>query len=152
MARNFGAFIVPVDSLARGLRGLGLLGPIVPGETGADVLSLLGFPDFLRDGRARAARRSGVGLPDVQEVLGEQATITNLDSGGGLTFGQLPLLALALVLFSTFLLVGAVMPPAALARTRMSAARYAQFRQPFALAAIGILVPVAVVALLIAIS
>jgi hypothetical protein len=119
-----------------------------------DILSLLGFPDFLREGRARAARRGAGGLngalPDVQQVLGQQATLT--DDGGGLTFGQLPLIALALVLLSSLLLVGAVVPPGVIARARLSAISYARVRQPLALAAIGILVPVAVVALVVALS
>jgi hypothetical protein len=138
------------------LRGLGRLG--LAGLNGlgigseADILSLLGFPDFLRDGRARAARRAGSGLDEVQQVLGQQATLTDLDEGGGLTFGHLPLLALALVLLSSFLLVGAVLPPGVVSATRLSPAGYARVRQPLALAAIGILVPVAVVALLVALS
>lgn len=118
-----------------------------------DILSLLGFPDFLRAGRARAARRAGEGLdsglPGVQRVLGQEATLTD---GGALTFGQLPLVALALVLLSSLLLVGAVAPPGVIARSRLSPTSYARVRQPLALAAIGILVPVALVALAVALS
>jgi hypothetical protein len=142
--------------------GLGRLGAVGAGALGAgalragevDILALLGFPDFLREGRARAVRR-GAGelngaVPDVQQVLGQQATLT--DDGGGLTFGQLPLVALALVLLSSLLLVAAVAPPGVIARARVSTLSYARIRQPLALAAIGILVPVAIVALAVALS
>lgn len=135
---------------------LGRLGALGAGALRAgevNILSLLGFADFLREGRARAARRAAGGdggLPDVQQVLGQQATLT--DDGGELTFGQLPLVALALVLLSSLLLVGAVAPPGVIARSRLSPTSYARVRQPLALAAIGILVPVALVALAVALS
>jgi hypothetical protein len=143
---------VPTDGASRGLFGFGqnLLGA---GE--ANLLSLLGLPDFLRIVRAQAARRPDGepgALPDVNEVLGQEATLSDLGEGGGLTFGHLPLLALALVLLSSLLLVGAVVPPGAVARTPVSPTSYARAREPLALAAIGILVPVAVVALVVALS
>jgi hypothetical protein len=116
------------------------------GISGADILSLLGFPDFLRQARASAPRRPDGGRPDV-DVLGQQVTIGEVGNGGALTFGQLPLIALALVLLSSLLLVGAVLPPGVVARTSVSRARYDGLRQSFALAAIGILLPVAVIAL-----
>jgi hypothetical protein len=145
---------VPTDGASRGLFGFGQ-NLLRSGE--ANLLSLLGLPDFLRIVRAQAARRpdgelGGGALPDVNEVLGQEATLTDLGEGGGLTFGHLPLLALALVLLSSLLLVGAVVPPGAVARTPMSPASYARAREPLALAAIGILVPVAVVALVVALS
>lgn len=121
----------------------------------ANLLSLLGLPDFLRVVRAQAARRTGSelsALPDVKKVLGQQASLSDVGEGGGLTFGQLPLMALALVLVASFLLVGAVLPPGVVARTPLSPASYARAREPLALAAIGILVPVAVVALVVALS
>jgi hypothetical protein len=74
-------------------------------------------------------------------VLGKQAAI-DLDDGGGLTFGPLPLLALVLVLVSSLLLVGALLPPAVIARTPLSPVRFARIRQPLAVAAIAILIPV----------
>jgi hypothetical protein len=155
VALDYGALIVPVDGAARGLGGFGRLGTFglsgLP-EGKADLLSLLGFPDFLREGRARASRRADGGLSGVQRVLGEEATIGEVGNGGALTFGQLPLLALTLVLFSSLLVVGAVLPPGVLARTPVSAARFARFRQPLALAAIAILLPVAFVALAAALS
>lgn len=151
-ALDYGAFIVPTDGAARGLFGLG---PRVLRTGEANLLALLGFPDFLRLARAQAARRSGGeldSLPDVQQVLGQQQALSDVGDGGGLTFGQLPLLALALVLVSSVLLVGAVLPPGVVARTPLSPAYYARAREPLALAALGILVPVAVVALVVALS
>jgi hypothetical protein len=151
-ALGFGAFIVPTDGASRGLFGFG---QDLLGASEGNLLSLLGLPDFLRIARAQAARRAGgelAGVPDVNEVLGQQATLNDLGEGGGLTFGHLPLLALALVLLSSFLLVGAVVPPGMVARTPMSPTSYAKAREPLALAAIGILVPVAVVALVVALS
>ena len=149
LALDYGAFIVPVEGAARGLRGIGTLGRGgLAAET--DILSLLGFPSFLREGRASAAGRPGEALTGVESVLGEQATIGNLPEGGGLSFGELPLLALGLVLLASLLLVGATAPPGVVAHTRVSATRFASARQPLALAAIGILVPVAAVALFVA--
>jgi hypothetical protein len=121
------------------------------GISGADILSLLDLPDFLRQGRATAQRRPNSGFPDL-DVLGQQVTIGGVGNGGALTFGELPLIALALVLLSSLLLVGAVLPPGVVARTPVSPARYEGVRQPLALAAIAILLPVAVVALAIALS
>jgi hypothetical protein len=148
VALGYGAFIIPVDGGARLFSPLGLS---ELGISGADILSLLGLPHFLRQGRASAQRRPDKGLPDLG-VLGQQVTIGGVDNGGALTFGQLPLIALALVLLSSLLLVGAVLPPGVVARTPVSPAQYEGVRQPLALAAIGILLPVAVVALTIALS
>jgi hypothetical protein len=154
LASSFGAFIVPFDGA--GSRELRRIQPLrrLAGLRAlqSDVLSVLGFPDFLRQARARPDRRAGGASSDVRGVLGEQATISDLADGGSLTFGNLPLLALTLVLFSSLLLVGAVLPPGVIARARLSPGDFARFRQPLALAAIGILVPVAVVALLVALS
>jgi hypothetical protein len=148
VALGYGAYIVPVDGDAH---LFDLLGLSELGASGADILSLLGFPDFLRHGRARAERRPANGLPDLS-VLGQQATISDLGNGGDLTFGQLPLLAFALVLLSTLLLIGTVLPPGVVARTPVSPTRYESFRQPLVLAAIAILLPVAVVTLVVALS
>jgi hypothetical protein len=152
-ALDYGAFILPTDRAAA-RRGLFGLGPLALRAGEPNLLALLGFPDFLRAARAQAARRSlgdGDAFPEVKQVLGQQA-VSDLGEGGGLTFGQLPLLALALVLFSSTLLVGAVLPPGVVARTPVSPATYARAREPLALAALGILVPVAVVALVVALS
>jgi hypothetical protein len=151
-ALDAGAFIVPTDRAARDLFRLGR-GTLRAGET--NLLALLGLPDFLRLARAQAARRSGTelaALPDVNKVLGQQQALSDVGDGGGLTFGQLPLVALALVLVSSALLVGAVLPPGVVARTPLSPATYARAREPLALAALGILIPVAVVALVVALS
>jgi hypothetical protein len=144
--------IAPVDYAGRGARLVGSLrlSDLRSGE--ADIFSLLGLPDFVRNARARVARRPADGLSDVQRVLGQQATSGHLGNGGELTFGQLPLVALAFVLFSSLLLVGAVLPPGVIAQTPLSAARFARFRQPLALGAIAILLPVAFVALSAALS
>lgn len=115
-------------------------------------MSLLGFPDLLRQGRADDAdRRPDNGLVPL-DILGQQTVIGDVGSGGELTFGQLPLLALALVFFSSLLLVGAVLPPGVVARTPVSPASFARARQPLALAAMAILLPVAVVTLAAALS
>jgi hypothetical protein len=151
-ALDFGAFIVPTDGSPRGPFGLGR-GALRAG--GPSLLSLLGLPDFLRLARAQAARRPEgevASLGDVNKVLGQQQALSDLRDGGGLTLGQLPLVALALVLVSSALLVGAVLPPGVVARTPVSPAIYARAREPLALAALGILVPVAVVALVVALS
>jgi hypothetical protein len=153
---------VPVGAAAGGVGGLGLsdAGGYVSadglvaadGLVGeADILSLLGLPNFQREERARATRRPGGGDGKV-EVLGQQLAIPDLGDGGALTFGQLPLVALALVLLSSLLLVGAVLPPAVVARTPISVNTFARLRQPLALAAIVILLPVAFVTLLAALS
>jgi hypothetical protein len=148
---------VPIDAAARSLEGLRLsdaggrplTGPGLLRE--ADVLSLLGLPGVEREDRARATRRESGGDADV-EVLGQQLSIPDLVDGGALSFGQLPLVALALVLLSSLLLVGAVLPPGVVARTPMRVSTFARIRQPLALAAIVILLPVAFVTLLAALS
>lgn len=148
LALRYGALIIPLDALAD------LLGPLTLRElgiTGADILTRLGLPDLLRQGRANAQRRPESGLPDL-DVLGQQVTIGDAGEGGALTYGQLPLIALALVLLSSLLLVGAVVPPGVVARTPVSPVTYEELRQPLALAAIGILIPVAVVALAVGLS
>ena len=118
----------------------------------ANALSLAGFPDLLRkEARAQTPRRSSSGFPDVRRVLANQGTI-DLSEGGGLTFGPLPLLALSLVILSSLLLVGALLPPGVIAHTPVSPARFARIRQPLALAAIAILLPVAAVSLAAALS
>jgi hypothetical protein len=164
VALDFGALIVPVDPAARGPKGLGLsdasgfVGADVlvdaDGLVGeADVLSLLGLPNLQREQRAQAPRRSGDGDGDGDvKVLGQQLAIPDLGEGGALSFGQLPLVALALVLLSSLLLVGAVLPPGVVARTPISLTTFARLRQPLALAAIVILLPVAFVTLLAALS
>jgi hypothetical protein len=159
VALDVGALIVPIDAAARGLDRLGLLlsdadgrpvaGPGLVGE--ADIRSLLGLPDLQREDRAQATRRESTGDADV-EVLGQQLSIPDLVDGGALSFGQLPLVALALVLLSSLLLVGAVLPPGVVARTPMRVSTFARIRQPLALAAIVILLPVAFVTLLAALS
>ena len=146
VARQYGAFIVPIDG--------GLFRSLALSELGlseADVFSLFALPDFLRQGRAAAERRPGSGFPN-PDVLSQQATVGNPGSGGELTFGQLPLLALSLVLLSSLLLVGAVLPPGVVARTPVSPASFARVRQPLAVGAIAILLPVAFVTLAAALS
>jgi hypothetical protein len=146
-ALRYGAFIIPVGAAPH---LFGLLGASL--QTGsADILSLLDFPEFLRQARASAERRAPTDLPDVQSVLGQQRTI-DLGEGGALTFGQLPLLALGLVLLSSLLLVGALLPPGLVARISITPTRYDSVREPLLLASIAILVPVAVVALAVALS
>jgi hypothetical protein len=147
LALRYGAFIIPVD-------GANPFGPhgLTLGAPGIEGLSLLGLPDFLRQARANPERRAETGLPDLLDVLGQRGTIGELIDGGALTFGQLPLIALALVLLSSLLVVGAVLPPGLVARTPVAPARYEALREPLALAAIGILVPVAIVALAVALA
>jgi hypothetical protein len=123
------------------------LGQLLPAET--DIFSLLSFPRSPREAHPPSARRPDDGLTG---VLGQGAQIGGLSNGGDLTFGRLPLLALALVLVSSLLLVGAVLPPGAVALTPVSPERFARFRQPLALVAIAILLPVALVALTTALS
>jgi hypothetical protein len=154
--------IVPVDPTARGREGLALSDASgfvsrdgLAGADGllgeADVLSLLGLPNVQREARAAPTRRPDGGDGKV-EVLGQQLAIPDLADGGALSFGQLPLVALALVLLSSLLLVGAVLPPAVVARTPVSLNTFARLRQPLALTAIVILLPVAFVTLLAALS
>jgi hypothetical protein len=161
VALDFGALIVPVDAATRRSEGLGLsdasgfLGAdSLVGADGlageADILSLLGLPNVQRGDRAQATQRPA-GDGDV-EVLGQQLAIPDLGDGGALSFGQLPLVALALVLFSSLLLVGAVLPPQVVARTPVSLNTFTRLRQPLALTAIVILLPVAFVTLLAALS
>jgi hypothetical protein len=113
-----------------------------------DVLSLTGFPDFLQGRAPEATGRSRTGLPDVRRALGERARV---DTGGEradvLSFGQLPSAALSLVLLSSLLLIGALLPPGVVARTPVSPARFARIRQPLAVAAVAILAPLAVASL-----
>jgi hypothetical protein len=117
-----------------------------------DVLSLAGFPGFLDGSAAASARaRRGTGLPDVQKVLGKRATVAG-DGGSVLTFGPLPSLGLSLVLLSSLLLVGALLPAGVLARTPVSPVRYARLRQPLALTAVAILVPLSVASLAAALA
>lgn len=145
LALRYGAFIVPVD-------GASLFGPhgSLLGSSRTDILSLFGFPELLRRERAASQRRPDAGLPELQSILGQQKTIVG--DGGELTFGQLPLIALALVFLSSLLVVGAVLPPGVVARTPVPPERYAALREPLALAAIGILLPVVVVALAVALA
>ena len=96
-------------------------------------------------------RRSESPSGEVQRVLGQQATAGSLGNDGEL-IGQLPLLALGLVLLSSLLLAGAVLPPAFVARSPVSPERFAQFRQPLANSAMALLLPVAFVALAAALS
>jgi hypothetical protein len=117
-----------------------------------DVLSLTRFPDFLQGGRARAVRRSVTGLPDVQRVLGAQATVATGGDGGALSFGRLPVVALSLVLLSSLLLVGALLPAPVIARMPVSPAFFGRIREPLALAAVGILSSLAVVSLVAALG
>jgi hypothetical protein len=63
--------------------------------------------------------------------------------GGGADFG----VALGLVLLSSLLLGVSVLPPGVVARTPVSSESFARYRQPLALAAIGILIPVVLFAL-----
>ena len=110
-----------------------------------------GLPDVLRDTRARMQKRPESQPGEVQRVLGQQATAASLGNDGEL-IGQLPLLALGLVLLSSLLLVGAVVPPGVVARSPVSPERFAQFRQPLANSAMALLLPVAFVALAAALS
>jgi hypothetical protein len=128
-----------------GIRRADLRGPALRGMRAQkrDVLALAGFPHFLKGASTGATGRSGTGLPDVQRVLGDQATVAR-GGGDGLSFGPLPSVALSLVLLSSLLLVGALLPAGVLARTPLSPARFARFRQPLALAAVAILIPLAV--------
>jgi hypothetical protein len=147
------AFIAPLNAAREG-RPLRPAALSAVRAAQANALSLAGFPDFLRKearAQAQAPRRSSSGLPNVRRVLADQGTV-GLSEGGGLTFGPLPLLALSLAGLSSLLLVGALLPPGLIAHTPVSPARFARIRQPLALAAIAILLPVAVVSLAAALS
>jgi hypothetical protein len=139
------------QAASRGARLIGSLGLRNPRSGGAGILSLQGLPDVLRDTRAQMQRRPESQPGEVQRVLGQQATAGSLGNDSELT-GQLPLLALGLVLLSSLLLVGAVLPPALVSRSPVSPERFAQFRQPLANAAMAFLLPVAFVALAAALS
>lgn len=145
-ALDYGAIIAPVDDAPRTALFIGSFGLRNPRTGGADVLSILGLPDFLGDTGARVQRRSDSGVSDAKRVLGQQATSGGLGNGE-LTSGELPLLALGLVLLSSLLLVGALVPPGVVALTPVSPASFARARQPLALTAIAIFLPVAFVAL-----
>jgi hypothetical protein len=69
----------------------------------------------------------------------------------GLGSDEPPLLALmvGLIIFSSLLLAGAVLPPDAVARAHVPPASFARYRQPLVLSAIGILVPITLFAVLI---
>jgi hypothetical protein len=120
-------------------------------RTRTDQRPSLLIPDFPSDGRTQAATRLGGPFPNVEQVLGDQAAV-GLEDDSGLTFGQLPLLALLLVLVSSVLLVGALLPPGVIARTPLSPLRFARIRQRLALAAVVILIPVAFASLAAALS
>jgi hypothetical protein len=145
-ALDYGAIIKPVDAARGGASLLRSLGLRNPRTGGADVLSLLGLPDFLRDTRAGAERRPDSGLGNVQGVLGQQATSGGLGNGG-LASEDLPLLAFGLLAVSSLLLLAAVAPTGVVARTPVSPVSFARVRQPLALTAIAILLPLAFVAL-----
>jgi hypothetical protein len=143
-AVDYGAIIKPVDA-TRGAGLLGSLGLRNPRTGGADVLSVLGLPDFLRDAGARE-RRPDSGVGNVQGVLGQQATSGGLGNGG-LGSEDLPLFAFGLLAVSSLLLLAAVVPAGVVARTPISPVSFARVRQPLALTAIAILLPLAFVAL-----
>jgi hypothetical protein len=84
-------------------------------------------------------------------VLRNQAPVEP-GSGVRLSFGQLPLLALSLVLVSAFLLIGALLPPRMLEHARVPQARCARVRESLAVAALGILLSVAVGSLAVGLS
>jgi cytoskeletal protein RodZ len=67
-----------------------------------------------------------------------------------LALQEVPLLTLSLVLLSSLLLVGAALPPGIVARTAVSPATFARYREPLGMAAIGILIPVALFSVLAA--
>jgi transcriptional regulator with XRE-family HTH domain len=78
--------------------------------------------------------------------------------GGGeierrdLTQRNMQLLALGLVLLASLLLLIAVLPTGVVERVRVAPARFQRYRQPLALAAVGILAAVALFALLVAVT
>jgi transcriptional regulator with XRE-family HTH domain len=65
---------------------------------------------------------------------------------------DVPVVTLGLVFISSLLLVAATLPQSVLARGDVSSVRYASYRQPLGLAALGILVPVALFSVLGALS
>jgi Helix-turn-helix domain len=69
-----------------------------------------------------------------------------------LALQEVPILTLTLVLLSSLLLVGAALPPGIVARTPMSHATFERYREPLGLAAIGILIPVALLSVLAALT
>jgi hypothetical protein len=69
-----------------------------------------------------------------------------------LALQEVPILTLSLVLLSSLLLVGAALPPGIVARTPMSQATFERYREPLGLAAIGILIPVALLSVLAALT
>jgi hypothetical protein len=135
-------------------RRLGRLTPggrnTAPRKPLADIVSLF-FPDAVSGGRARPTRRSETAFPDVQRALGKRATV-EVNNEGTLGFGQLPLLALSLVLLSSLLLVGALLPPGVIARAGVSPIRYRRMRQPLALTAVAVLLPLALGTIVAALS
>jgi transcriptional regulator with XRE-family HTH domain len=80
-------------------------------------------------------------------VLGE--VLSERGDGDGVSFGESQLIPLGLALLSSLLLIGAVLPPGVIARAGVSPMSFARYRQPLALAAIGLLVAVAVFTLLV---
>jgi hypothetical protein len=83
-------------------------------------------------------------------VAGEVTETAAGSNGRDFANGSLGILALGLVVLSSLLVVLAVLPPRLVARTPVARARYARYREPLALAAIGIFASVTVVALLVA--
>jgi hypothetical protein len=96
----------------------------------------------------------GLSLTFVITVLYVLAEVASLGGDGRdvLTSSNLRFLALGLVFVSSLLLLGAVLPPSLVARTPVAPATFARYRQPLALAAIGILAPVTLFALLLAVA
>ena len=96
----------------------------------------------------------GLSLTFVIALLYVLAEVADLggDDDGELTSSRLRFLALGLVLVSSLLLLGAVLPPSLVARSPVSPATFARYRQPLALAAIGVLAPVTLFALLLAVA
>jgi hypothetical protein len=117
-----------------------------PVASRGDVLSLLSdYPGFLKGGPTRAASpRTEIVFPEVPRVLGARAELDTGSGAGSLGLGQLPAVALTLVFLASLLIVGSLLPPSVVARTPVPVARFARLRQPLALAAVGILIPLAV--------
>jgi hypothetical protein len=121
------------------------------GVRNSQRFSFLTFPGPQGEHGVQTRSRASTGLPDLERVLGNQAPVEP-GSGVRLSFGQLPLLALSLVLVSAFLLIGALLPPRMLEHARVPPARCARVRESLALAALGILLPVAVGSLAVGLS